>query len=730
VDLSLPTVTALDRALERVGVHTLADARLLLELGVKKGRVGDLATGLKTRAQESLEEFERTLESVEKMSRVGRTPPGARTALERGFVRLARVLRVAELFLSPTPPPPEEDGFEIFPKPAPLWNDRGAPSKARMAVAEFLAERARENVEDLVQKRRDLDIAHEILLRIGMEHDRDRGVALRSEVAQARERVREQPATRSLEALVQEVKRTARREPQMAWRSLRGLYERALEAKDPELAAAARAALEPMLPSEGRMRALMESSERDDLTRWFGEDPPAGEGPNGLRKPPKDSSADDLLADLAFSLQPEQLSMFELAAGCARYFDVEDALTEEIVEVNTRKVRPVPKRVPYPTQNMSFERTGSLHDVHNFVIADPRMLVYELAAHSQTVRAYLEEEPPPQPKKMKRTAVRVYVCDASGSMHGARARFRDAIIIAELNNLRVKARQGLSFDPLYFSFFNDTPTELARVDTAREATRQIEKLFRDSPAEGQTDISLALLSAFESIRAAQGKDPYLARATVVLITDGEDRVDMELIRRTRAPMDALDISLSFISLGEENPDLKSLVQEQRARGDRAFYHHLSDQEIQWARTEFDSPWRTLLPRDVPVTPEMLEALAPHLGALEALAAGRAVSSAPVASEASFDALFPEPERISAQKVTGEPPGPDVIARVADILDALVEAASLAPADRRATESLALLQHLLGVYQLTPARYLAALATGGSSVHERLNRVRLLSRPFE
>jgi hypothetical protein len=730
VDLSLPTVTALDRALERVGVHTLADARLLLDLGVKKGRVGELATGLKTRAQQALEEFEQTLDAVEKMLRVGRTPPGARTALERGFVRLTRVLRVADLFMSPTPPAQEEGGFEIFSKPGPLWNDRGAPSKASMAVAEFLAQRARENVEDLVQKRRDLDIAHELLLRIGMEHDRDRGVALRSEVAQARERVREQPATRSLTALVQEVKRTARREPRMAWRSLRGLYERALEANDPELAAAARAALAPLMPSGGRMRSLLESAERDDLTRWFGEAPPVSEGPNGPRQAPKVSSADDLLADLAFSLQPEQLSAFELAAGCARYFDVEDSLTEEIVELNTRKVRPVPRRVPYPTQNMTFERTGSLHDVHNFVIADPRMLVYELAAHSQTVRAYLEDEPPPEPKKMKRTAVRVYVCDASGSMHGARARFRDAIIIAELNNLRVKARQGLPFDPLYFSFFNDIPTQLARVDTAREATRQIEKLFRDSPAEGQTDISLALMSAFESIRAAQGRDPYLARATVVLITDGEDRVDLELIRRTRAPMDALDIALSFISLGEENPDLKSLVQEQRARGGRAFYHHLSDQEIQWARTEFDSPWRTLLPRDVPVTPEMLEALTPHLGALEALASGRTVSSAPMASEASFDALFPEPQRISAQKVTGESPGPDVAARVADILDALVEAASLAPADRRATESLTLLQHLLGVYQLTPARYLAALATGGSPVHERLNRVRLLCRPFE
>ncbi|PTL75881.1 vWA domain-containing protein [Vitiosangium sp. GDMCC 1.1324] len=732
VDVSLPTVTALDRALDRVGVHTLADARLLLELGVKKGRVGELATGLKSRAAEALEEFEQALGAVEKMLRVGRSPPGARTALERGFVRLARVLRVAELFLSPTPPPAQEEGgFEIFEKPGPLWNARGAPSKARMAVAEFLAHRARDNVEDLVQKRRDLDMAHEILLRIGMEHDRDRGVALRNEVAQARDRVREQPATRSLDALVQEVRRTARRDPQMAWRSLRGLYERALEANDPQLAAAARAALEPMMPSREPMRALLESSERENLTRWFGEEPPAIEGPKGLRESPKASTADDLLADLAFSLRPEQLSAFELAAGCARYFDVEDSLTEEIVEVNTRKVRPVPRRVPYPTQNMTFERTGGLHDVNNFVISDPRLLVYDLAAHSQTVRAYLEDEPPPQPKKMKRTAVRVYVCDASGSMHGSRARFRDAIIIAELNNLRVKVRQGLPFDPLYFSFFNDTPTELARVDTAREATRQIEKLFRDSPAEGQTDITLALMSAFDSIRAARGRDPYLARATVVLITDGEDRVDLDLIRRTRAPMDALDIALSFISLGEENPDLKSLVQEQRGRGGRAFYHHLSDQEIQWAKTEFDSPWRTLLPHEVPVTPEVIDALTPHLQALEALAAGRAVSSpAPVISEASFDALFPEAERIGSQKMAGEVPGPEVIARVADILDAIVEASALASADRRATESLSLLQHLLGVYQLTPGRYLAALAAGGSEVHERLARVRLLCRPFE
>jgi hypothetical protein len=94
-------------------------------------------------------------------------------------------------------------------------------------------------------------------------------------------------------------------------------------------------------------------------------------------------------------------------------------------------------------------------------------------------------------------------------------------------------------------------------------------------------------------------------------------------------------------------------------------------------------------------------------------------------EASFDALFPEQPPAAPR----EAPSADVLARVADILDALAESASLAPADRRATESVALLQHLLGVYQLTPARYLAAVAAGGKPIQDNLARVRLLCRPF-
>ncbi|TSC24515.1 vWA domain-containing protein [Corallococcus sp. Z5C101001] len=719
-DLTLPVLVALDRELDRVGVHTAADARLLLALGTQRGRAGALAQGLGARASQALEEYDECLRLVERAHRAGEVPAGALTALDRGFVRLARAVKVADLFSRPLEAQAgDEAPFEIFARPSDTTREQ-PPTHARLAIAELLAARARENVIDLVQKRRDLDLAHELLLRLGADADRARSMALRNDVAEARERVREVPPTRSLEALVRDVREGAKKDPRGAYRSLQGLYERALEAGDSELASAARRALTPLLPPEHRLTRMVEEAESEARLQWLGESDAAEDSGR------EDADApDEQLADLAFSLKPEQLATFDLAAGCARYFDVEDSLTEEVVEADTAAARAVPRQVPYPTQTMSFATTGSLDEVHHFVITDPRRLLQDLAAHRQLVRTYLDDAPPPRPRKVKRTAVRVYVCDASGSMHGARARFRDALIIAELNNLRVKARREESFDPLYFSFFNDVPTELARVDTAAEATRQIEKLFRDSPAEGQTDISLALLSAFDSIRAAQGRDPYLARATVVLITDGEDRVDLDLIRRTRAPMGALDISLSFISLGEENADLKSLVLEQRAAGGRAFYHPLSDEEIRWARTEFDTPWRTLLPRDVPASLEALEALAPHLDALEAVAAGR-TPGASVAVEASFDALFPA---APAPPAVPEVPGPDLVARVVDILEAVGEAASLASADRRATESVVLLQHLLSVYGLTPARYLAALAAGGRPVGDALERVRLLCRPF-
>jgi hypothetical protein len=712
---ALEPVHALSAELDRVGIHTTADARLLRELSSAKGRLGELSRGLMLRAGEGLSAFELAARDAERLAaREKKLPPAELTRLERAFAELARIVKVAAVFSAPEAVP-----FEILDRPE---RAIGAPHSPRLATAEYYAERARGNVGDTAQKRKDLDLAHELLLRMSAEekHDRERLRRLRVDVAEARSRVRLAPAVKSLDDLVKHLRHTARRDPKVAWRSMRSLYERAVEAQDRELADVAQRALDALLPGGATEKArLAEQHELKRLLNWKEPAAPAPESLPAGGSPVRDD-VNDLLAQLAFDLDENQQRALELAAGCARFFDIEDTLSEELVEAELKATRPVQRRVSYPTQVMTYEFTNSLDQVHNFVLTRPDSIVLDLAAGRQMVRQYLEEEPPPKPKKVMKTAVRVYVMDASGSMHGARARFRDAILISELNAIRVKARQGVPFDPLYFSFFNDTPTRLNRVDSGQEATRQIEALFRASPAEGQTDITLALMSAFDSIRLAQGRDPYLARATVVLVTDGEDGVDLELIRKTRRPLAGLDITLSFISLGEENPDLKSLIMEQRDEGSRAFYHHLADQEIKLARTDFDSAWRTLLPADVTPGPETLEKLLPHLEALEALAAGRPVKT-PQRLDAQFDTFFPADPPLVKAGASAQ--------RLADILEAVAEAASLAPMESRSGEAVALLSHLLSVYGVAPQRYLEAVGGDLPALVAARKRVRLLCRPF-
>ena len=719
----LPRLWALSRELDRVGVHTAEDARLLRQLGLSRGRAAKLGTLLVTRAEEVLEELEDAVRRTERSLLAERLPQGAITALQKAWPQAARILKVAALFAAPEQVADDEANGALG---SSVEAERTPPQSARVAVAEWWAARARQNLEDVVQRRRDLDAAHELLLRVGSEFDRDRVRKLRMEVTDARQRVREAPPVRSFTELFRHVRKTTERAPQEAFRSLRSLYERAVEAGEGEVASVTHAALQGYL---GDLSALKRHLERGEETSALPSALAQSETP--VARAPEDperSWEDAQLQQVALALGDEGLAQFELAAGCARYFDVEDALAEEVVSVEARKVQPRARRVPYPTARLDFEVSSGLHEVRDFVITDPRLLLHDLASGRQLVRAYYDEAPPPKPQRMRRTAVRVYVCDASGSMHGPRARFRDAVLLAELQNLRQKALKGEPFDPLYYCFFNDMPQELCRVDSAASASRQMRRLLTESPARGQTDITLALLQAFESIRTARGKDPYLARATVVLVTDGEDRVAVEKLREARAPVDDVEVALSFIALGEENRDLRSLVKDQRQAGGRAFYVHLSDAEILVARTEFDTRVRTLLPADLPVTPVTLERLQPHLDALEKVAEGRGRGLDPRGPSAlAFDVAFPPgmtaPDGPSPER--REDPEAD---RMADILFAIGEAAELAPSDVRANESVALLLHLLGLYGVPVPRYVQRLSELDPRHVRAVAHLRLLCGP--
>lgn len=709
--LTFTELVSLDRALDRAGIHTSADAKLLRELGAVKGRLGSLKEGLVARAGSALGEYEIALATAEHWASLGQRQQAHLTLLMTHFCSLARIVKVATVFATASAP------FEVYER------DRRAmapPHSAKLAVVEFLAQRAKRNVSNIEHKRRDLDLAHELLLRMGSmaRGESDRLRRTRIEVGAARERVRSSPTVRSLEDLSRHLRHAARRDLRTAYRSFKALYERAIEANDAELAKVASEAVDQFLTTSKDVSKRVEQAELQRVLapRMAAEQLPAG-GQGGLH-----DSVGDLLTQLAFGLDDDRLKALELAAGASRLFDVEDALSENFVVAELKASRPVQRSVPYPTQTMTYGFATGLDEIHHFVLTQPGSIVLNLASGRQLVRQYLDDESPPQPKKLKQTAVRVYVLDASGSMHGARARFRDAILIAELNAIRVKGKLNLPFDPLYFSYFNDTPTELTRVDSAAEASRHIERLFASSPAEGQTDISLALTAAFGSIANARGQDPYLSRATVVLVTDGEDGVDLELIQKTQKPFEGLEIALSFISLGEENADLKSLVTNQRALGGRAFYQHLADAEIALVQTDFDSTWRTLLPPDVDATPDVLERLLPHLEALEAIAARRSVDG-----EASppnqFDALFPlAPPATQASAA--------LVTRVIELYAAIADTAALATADQRAGEAVRLLTHLLSVYGVSLPKYLEAAGSVDPALVAGRERIRLLCRPFD
>jgi hypothetical protein len=715
VQASFETLRALDAQLDRAGIHTTADARLLRELGAVKGTLAELKEGLTARAEQALEEFEAALAEAERLTSLEKITASQKDTLTREFQRLGRVVKVAAVFSGPVNAPAPFELLSGRRKNSPVE----PPKSPQLAIAEFLTQRALAEVLNTAKKRRDLDLAYELLLRMAAETkgDRDRTRQLRLEVGAARERVRAAPVVRSLDELVRHVRHTARKEPGTAWRSLRALYERAVEAGDSGLAEVAAAALTTMPAKDALGRALTRS---DNLRTIGWNERNRKELVDELQAGGKKGLEDQIsaeLAQLAFELDDDRRRAMELAMGCARFFDVDDALAEEVVEAETATSRPIQRRVPYPTQLMAYETTNTLDHLNHFVLDRPGALVLDLASGRQLVRSYLEIEPPPKAKRARKTAVRVYVMDASGSMHGARARFRDALLISELNAIRVKAKAGLPFDPLYFSFFNDSPSELVRVDSGDEANKRIAELFENSPAEGQTDIVLALESAFDSIGKARGEDPWLARATVVLVTDGEDGVDLERVRKKQHPYEGFEIALSFISLGEENPDLRSLVIEQRDAGARAFYHHVSDAEIQLARTEFDSAWRTLLPADVTVTSDVLERLLPHLEALEAIAQGRDVASSEPETP-QFDALFPE------RPTTQQPPPPQ-LPRVIDLLGALADAVALAPAEDRRTEACLLLVHLLQVYGLKVQRYLEWVQLADADLEKAIARIRLV-----
>jgi uncharacterized protein with von Willebrand factor type A (vWA) domain len=126
---------------------------------------------------------------------------------------------------------------------------------------------------------------------------------------------------------------------------------------------------------------------------------------------------------------------------------------------------------------------------------------------------------------------RVYLLDASTSMldgapDGVRARVRDALLLAELaTTLRRLEEPGREVRlSLHYRWFTKRLGPIQAVRTSGEALAALGEVM-STVRKGGTDIEAALLSSFELIREAKDREPDLARASIVLVTDGEAPVD-------------------------------------------------------------------------------------------------------------------------------------------------------------------------------------------------------------
>ncbi|HVP60923.1 MAG TPA: hypothetical protein VMT11_10215 [Myxococcaceae bacterium] len=672
---SLAPLETLDARLTRTGVHTAADLRLLIRLARREGNSVGLARRFGERADAALDALEARIRWSRRTAD-GRWVAGERGRLERAFLRAERVVRTADVLEAPGEATPE---WPVQPPSVPCPHRPGQP---RNAVGAFLLERGLSELADPERRRLDVQRAHALLESGALEED-----AAELRLRAARDRSWDSAVPGDLRGWAGQAAwamARARVDPATAYAALRIQYLRAVEAGKGEAALVLRRALETF---------------RIDLPVSGAVAPTPG---------PAAAAGEDRLVDLLLGNEAVGRPLLDLGRAAARLVAWDDAplAGERAASADVRQIA--------PDRRLELAVTSNVADVRDFVVEDPRRLVHDLASGAQRVRRLVGGT---APRPARRVRARVYLADASGSMGGARARLRDGLLLAELDALRRQALDGVPVDPVDICFFGDRTLRFERVDTAEAARAWIGQLVEGGPCSGMTELSAALAGAAQWLHQAR-HDPSLASALLVVVTDGEDAVDVVRIESAWAPLRGLPVSLRVVCLGDENRWLKGWVARLRAGGGDAGWLHLDDASLAGMPIDFDFRPPTLLPGPEWVEGVDLEQLRPHLEALGRIAAGEEPPRPPVEAPR-FDALFPEP---------GGTLAPEDDPWTVDALQAIAEAASLAPFEERAGEAVVLLEHLLARREVPVAAHLTRHARPGPRTAEALRRLRLLCRP--
>ncbi len=446
------------------------------------------------------------------------------------------------------------------------------------------------------------------------------------------------------------------------------------------------------------------------------------------------------LAYLAPGAETAAMGALVAVDGC---FEVGASLAP----VRATEIEEHARLVSWPTPELLLVHATEADDLARAVIEDPRTLLLDLAAGRLLTRRYVVREQRPVERIRMVGEARIFVLDGSTSMleqgqAGSRARMRDAILLAELATmLRRQSEHDRSVRlTLYYRYFTKNLSELVRVSKPNEVLAAMGDVV-GTTRTGGTDIEAALVSSFQIIRDAKRTDPDLARASVVLVTDGQAPVDAEIVRRAREEAADVAIAVSVIALGEENPVLRDLVARQRARGERAFYHHVADARLT-ALCAGDvgrgrSPHGTFAMSDTPERvkrsiedvlqeiDDLARDLRPKSGASDgALAQDEAEMRDHASLARRYARWFPEPAPSSEATDDVTPSLRDDVEAARVVLASVAEVVGELAGDpmHRKADAIELIERLLPDARLTPARYSEVLAEAAPRLGQALAAV--------
>ena len=135
--------------------------------------------------------------------------------------------------------------------------------------------------------------------------------------------------------------------------------------------------------------------------------------------------------------------------------------------------------------------------------------------------------------------------DKSGSMMGLKIVWAKAVAIALAQRA---ARERRTFILRFFDSIPYPPIKISKRIRGRDVIRLLEYVARVR-ANGGTDITRAILTAVEDIVNTRDKRP----SDIVLITDGEDKIAIDAVRRGLARANA---RLHAVMIHGNNPDLR------------------------------------------------------------------------------------------------------------------------------------------------------------------------------